>query len=735
MTGPTAPPAEGAGAARWMTGLQAGVIAGLIAVIFSMSHATLVTGAAAPHATTEVIGMALIGTAVLCVLMGLFSNVTGLVPMSQDVPAAAIGAILVTIVADRANQGGQVSSAEVVLMCLLAGFMFSAVVFLIGRFRLAGLMRFAPRPVLAGFLAGTGFFVLIAALGICLGTSVTIATASDLLGPEARLKLLVALIVAAAFFAADRFLPSNFVAGAVIVTSIALFHVICLGLGVKPLDLSNAGWTAAVPHGGLTWPPLTMDQLAAIDMGYLWGQVFPIFTMILLATAALLMNSSALEAKLGQDLPLDEELRALGASSLMSTLAGGLPGYHGVSTTVAGLRIAGQQRITSFVAGGFAMLVFVFGNQILALLPLPILAGFMMWVGFDFIKDWLIREAKAAPLPEALLTIAIFVVIASVGLFEGTVFGLVAGTALFTVNYSRLDPVRSVLTGDVYLGANELSPDEVTALQAQGSAILILKLQGFIFFGTAHGLRQRIAGRLIKNDARHLIVDFEAVTGVDATAVESFHRLADHLSRTGVRLVFSNVNPTISAVFARADLPLGTNGRIDAFPAIDPALAQAQSDLLGRAGLSPAMRHASIGTIASTLLEDDRLANRLTGYLEQVQVSQGDAVISLGDHASDIYFLEGGEVEVIVGSGAQARAVRKLGVGAIIGEIAYYTEGVRSTSVVAATDSILWRFSSATAEIVLREDPELSSAFHAGLARTLATRVQANTRLIEMLQT
>ena len=721
--------------AGWLGGVQAGLIAGLIAVIFSISHATLVTGAAAPHATASVIGMALIGTAVLCLLMGAFSGVPGLVPMAQDVPAAAIGAILVTIVADRADDGGLISTAEVVMLCLAAGLFFSLVVFLIGRFRLAGMMRYAPRPVLAGFLAGTGFFILLAAFGICLGHSVTLATVPDLFAAQAWPKLAVALGVAAAFFAAERVLPPSLVACSVIIAALALFFIACASLGITSQELALGGWTAQLPDGGLSWPPVTTSDIAQIDLGFFLGQLFPIATMVLLATAAILMNSSALEARLGEDLRLDRELSVLGTSSFASTVAGGFPGYHGVSTTVAGMRVAGPHRVTSFVAGGLALLVFFWGNEVLSVLPLPILAGFMIWVGSDFLRDWLLKELKAAPLTEGCLTVLIFVVIAAVGLFEGTVFGLVAGSALFIVNYSRLNPVRSTLTGDVYLGAAEHSTDQRRLLEDAGGAILILKLQGYVFFGTAHGLRRRIATQLSDGKVRHLLLDFGAVTGVDATAVESFQRLADALARGQVSATFSDMPASVTAVFARAGLPIGPDCQIGAAPDLDTALAAAQAKLFAQNGhLSEDGAADDIHSIIANLLGERSLAERFVTYLEKVDATKGKMITQVGHEASDIYFLVQGSAEVIVGTADNARRVRTLGPGAIIGEIAYYTEGFRSSSVKAATAATLFRLTSQTAAQVLQQDPELSSALHAGLARGLAARVQANTRLIQMLQ-
>lgn len=75
-----------------------------------------------------------------------------------------------------------------------------------------------------------------------------------------------------------------------------------------------------------------------------------------------------------------------------------------------------------------------------------------------------------------------------------------------------------------------------------------------------------------------------------------------------------------------------------------------------------------------------------------------------------------------------------MGPGAVVGEISFYAGGVRTSSVRARNDAVLWRFSTDTAARLLQQDPQLASAFHAALAGILARRVIANTRLIQMLR-
>ncbi len=718
----------------WISCIQAGLIAGLMATFSSISYASLITGATAPDATAAIIGMALIGGATLCFLLGAFSNIKGVIPHVQDVPSVALGAIVVTLVANRTTIGGDSQVAEIVVLCLVAGGAFALSLYVFGALGLADLMRYAPRPVVAGFLAGTGYFVIVGALGVCLGEKVTLETLPGLLDGPARNKTLVAVAVALVITAASRRVPTNIAIGTTLGLSLALFHAAPLLIDIDPAELVATGWFVTLPDGGLPWPPVPFGELRALDKGFLAGEALPLCTMIVLSTAALLMNTSVLEVKTRSNLGLNRELKVLGLSNLAAAGLGGLPGYHGVATTMTAFRIAPAHRAVSFMAGGMALFVFATGNTVLAFLPLPIFAGFILWIGVDFLREWLFHEVRVTPIGEAWLTVAIFAVIAVFGLFEGTLFGLVAGGMLFIVDYSRLDPVRRELSGDAYHGSTEMTEAELRILEEHGGCIVVLKLQGYVFFGTAHRLRDRVRALTQTRPLRYLVLDFADVTGIDATAVGSLQLIADDLEPGHHHVTLTGMSPKVAGVVRRAGVDLDERAMLATAGDLNTGLSAYESRLLAKFLPDMGGRPTDIHAMLADILPDDALRSALVPYLEREEAEAGTILIREGEVASDIFFLERGRVDVRVGRSTPPRQVRTLHPGAIFGEISAYRRGIRTSTVQAETPVALWRFSRAAAERVLADAPELSSHFHAGMACILAERVSANTRLIQILR-
>jgi len=404
-----------------------------MATIFAVSHATIIVGVVAPEHLSVVIGMALLGTTVLNIVAGLIGQVPGAIHISQDVPSAAIGAALLVVLADRTVGDGTQSLAEIVILITTAGIMLGSCLILFGMFRLSSVMRFAPRPVVAGFLAGTGYFILIGGLSICLSGEVTWQSLPRLLEAPALSKLMVALSVAAALQVGQKLLPPAYMTGLVMLMAVAAFHVVA---GMFSLD--TEGWFVVLPETGTRWPPVPVSRLLEIDPSFVLGAVVPLLGMVVLSTVALLMMTSAIETVTRQKMDLDRELRATGVGNLASALLGGVPGYVGAAATLSALKVASGHRAKSFIAAGVTFSVFFFGNNVLALLPMPVFAGFLIWIGVLFLRDWVWRELHRTTIDEAAVIVAILLVVTTFGLLEGTIFGLLAAGVLVQVRVQPL---------------------------------------------------------------------------------------------------------------------------------------------------------------------------------------------------------------------------------------------------------------------------------------------------------
>ena len=142
--------------ARLLLALTGGLVVGLVVVIVSISFGALIFSGELADFTSQGIGFGLLTAAVLGALVALGSSFRGMVATPQDSPAAIMALIAASIAASLpASAGREEVFATVVVAVSLTSIATGVFFFALGSFKLGGLVRFIPYPVIGGFLAGT----------------------------------------------------------------------------------------------------------------------------------------------------------------------------------------------------------------------------------------------------------------------------------------------------------------------------------------------------------------------------------------------------------------------------------------------------------------------------------------------------------------------------------------------------------------------------------------------------
>ena len=113
--------------------------------------------------------------------------------------------------------------------------------------------------------------------------------------------------------------------------------------------------------------------------------------------------------------------------------------------------------------------------------------------------------------------------------------------------------------------------------------------------------------------------------------------------------------------------------------------------------------------------------------LLEVQAPAGAVLCRRGEPGDRFYVVQAGELEARLGLGPQGVALRRLGPGDVVGEMALLTGQPRSADVVALTDTVLWALTRADFEAFTATSVPLLRA----LNRALVDRLLLNTLLLE----
>jgi SulP family sulfate permease len=704
--------------------LGAGVLIGLVEVVLAVSFATLVFNGYLYLFKKEAIGLYLAGAAIALAGLAWTAGRRGVVGGLQEAAAAAL--VLVTMKVAVGAFGSPTRAFLTAVAATLVVTLATGLIFLLlGAFRLGRLIRLVPYPVVGGFLAGTGWLLLKGGVGVAAGTELYLRTMNLFGNSFQRARWIPALAFGVLILVATRVWKRPMVMPIAVAIALVLFGIGLLVSGLRVDDAWNGGWMFGPFATDRLLEPWTYRALAGADWSAILQQSGAIATAVVVAVIACFSNVGRVELMSEKDLDADRELRAAGVTSLVAGPFGAIPSSHAPALTSLARGMGPSAREVGLVAALVPAAATLFGGRLIELIPRFVVGGVLIFVGLALIAEWLVDAWRDLTAGEYAVVLAIFGTIAARGYLAGIIVGFVASVVLFAFNYSRIELVRQVEFGTTYRSNVERPAADRLALRQLADRVMVLRVNGFVFFGVASGLVERIRTRVKTGPLRSLLVDLRRATGMDSSAILAFQKVAQLADATGFELVFSDAPEAIRAKLAGGGI-VPAEGVVRFEPDLDRALEHCEDGLL-----------ADLHRVASPDGVGDPLAGLPDGlweYFQRETVPQGTVLIHQGAPADDLFVLESGRLEVEATSPEGTRMrLSSASSGVMVGEVAWYLGGQRTADVIAETECEVLRLSRASMERMERDYPELAMALHRRLAESLAERSRDAMRVFDEL--
>lgn len=719
----------------WVSSVSASLAVGLLNTVLTVSLAALVfSGDLAPFLPAA-IGLALLSAVLAGLLIGVLSSLRGMIGSVQDAAAAilAVAAAGAVAIVPAGTAPAEIFLTIVVangLTALITGAFLLAT----GVFRLGRLVRFLPYPVIGGFLAGTGWLIVLGSVGVMAGIPVTLETLPGLFSGEILARWLPGLIFAAVALVVTERFRGVLVWPALMLAPIALFYGVMALSGGSVQSWRVAGLLpAAFPSGSLL-TFVDYGTLASVHWPAVLSYAPTVVAMCFIVAISVLFNTTGLELTTNQDVDLDTELRSAGIANLAIGTTGGFVGYQMLGDTVMLRRIGRGTRREALGSVAVVALGLLFGARFIPLLPQFLIGGLLAYIGLMFLRDWLVDTFRTVAPIEYAIVVFILVVIASVGFLEGVGVGIVATVVLFVVDYARTDVVKHERTGRTARSRVTRSRSALAALDAHGDAIYVLELQGFVFFGTATGLLDRTKARLeTHGDTRFVVLDFRRVTGLDATARLAFEKLVRFARQHDVHLVLSHASDEVVRKLESVRTAPEAEGRVREMPTLDAALEWCEDRVLS--GVDTVDDAIDLEAFLASELADADAASAILTSFESVEFAPGQALMRQGAAADVLYFIASGKITAQLerDDGPPIR-LETMEEGSLVGELGFYTGEVRTASVVAEEPTRAHRLTREALSQLTADAPETAASFHALVIRLLAKRTGHLMRVVHALQ-
>ena len=472
-------------------------------------------------------------------------------------PDATLAALTAVTVAPLATVGGEVDPARYVALAAALALAMGLLLFFAGAVRLGFVADFFGKPVLLGYINGVALIVISSQLGKLFGISVgaddffaivreVVSELGDANGPTV---LLSAGLLAAAV-ATRRILPA--LPPSLMVLALAL--VIAALVDLDDHEITVVGEV----EGGL--PSFGVPGVGASDFVDL---LLPAAAFSLVAFADLIATVRTFAQKHGYEVDANRELTAIGGANLV----GGLTGSAVNDSTGA------KSQAAVIVAAAVVGLFLLFAMPLIEPLPKAALGVIIVVAAAGLINVrsiWRLRHVRSAEVALALVALGGVLVF---GVLGGVIVAIALSIGVFLYRAAR--PHDAVLgRADDVDGYHDIARWE-GAETVPG--LLVYRFDAPPFFVNAAYLRERVLELVdATDDVRWLVLNAEAWTYLDATAIDVLIRLHDELDERGIALCFARLKGRQREIFEET----GLTARIGPdrfFPTVRAAVAAFES--------------------------------------------------------------------------------------------------------------------------------------------------------------
>lgn len=702
---------------RMLPALSIGLVMSVLMIVCQLSLAAIVFSGPLSPFVPRAIGPVLFGTFTLCLVTALIAPYRGILSMPLFAPAAALFAIGGAV---SASMAGASDEAIFVTMIAVMGFstLIATVFFLIiGRFRLANLFLSIPYPVTGGFLAGLGWFLAVGGFSVMCGYSVNWETLPRLLEAGMIWKWVPCALGALGLLFIAKRRPHFLVLPISLVFATGLYHVALHLLGISGEEASEAGILfQGVPTGTL-WPPFVADSLTLVDWGIVATQIPAMLSVALITLMCIVLNASGLELTCGVEMDMSREFRAEGIANLLAGLGGSPPGGNTSAFSVVTHVTGADTRLCGITAAVPVGLVVLLGGSALEIFPTPVLGGLLLFFGLDMLYDWLVAVRRKLSRTDYGIVLFIAIVTGVFGFLEGVAAGLVAAIVFFVMRASRVDVIADSFTGRDRLSKRSWSVTHRAILRVEGERMRAYRLRGYLFFGSATSMGDRLKMALAADPAPQcLLLDFAGVTGLDASAVNVFYRIIRTARPLETKIILSALPERFESTLRRS-LPEGEWKALLFADDLDRGLERCEDIVIAEwhrlhAGSEDARTELFGLSFDDAVLQLERLAlfedlaERLQPRLKSDRYAAYETIVAQGEMQEGMRFLVQGRATMV--RKETGERLGEFGPGSVFAPQAVFGDHVAPGTVIAEEPCHTVLMTRADHESLEQEDPGLT---------------------------
>ncbi|MCW8328876.1 SulP family inorganic anion transporter [Photobacterium sp. SDRW27] len=391
---------------------------------------------------------------------------------------------------------------------LLAASLLTGVIQLaVGYLKLGNLMRFVSRSVVTGFVNALAILIFMAQLPEL--TNVTWHVYALTLGGLAIIYLFPYIPTL------GKILPSPLVC-------IITLTAICIGFGI---DVRTVGDMGELPDSlpVFLWPdvPLTFETFRIILPYSL--------ALAIVGVLESLMTATIVDDLTDSESDKNQECKGQGIANIAASLMGGMAGCAMIGQSIINIKSGGLSRLSTLASGVFLLIMVVFLDEWLKLIPMAALVAVMVMVSIGTFSWRSLVEIRHHSLSTNIVMIATVVaVVFTHNLAIGVVTGVVLASLFYTNNSRSIMDIK----------------DEVI----KHGHHITHKVHGQVFFASADQFAEMFN---FDDVTRYITIDLTDAHFWDITAVAALDKVVMKFRKKGAFVEIIGMNEASSTIIGK----------------------------------------------------------------------------------------------------------------------------------------------------------------------------------------
>ena len=473
-----------------------------------------------------------------------FDNPIGL-QMVENVPFCQA---LASNVIHRVGYGMD-ALTTLVVMFGLSSLIVGSVFYLLGKFQLGRIIYYFPNHVLVGCIGGIGLFIVKTGLEVTLNAPFNVHT---LCQPHQRNLWLVVLAFELGLRVLERITKHRYslLSPCYFLMITPVFYIALNLLNVTVIQASEAGYFFPSLSSGsssshsysftaLLQDPTLWEYWTVVGMGRVsWQAILDsIPTLLALTLFSLIhvpINIPAFAISTNTEVDMNNELLAHGYSNLAAGLFGGLQNYMAYTQSVLYDKSGGRGKASGIAVALVTAIIYVIGPTIASYIPRCMAGTLLMHVGIDLFLEGVYDSRGKFDKLEYLGIWLIAIVMIVYGMDAAMVAGVIAAVSTYAVqNITYMSPIRGHMSAATLRSSqwnrNRESQAILDRAETGRSHILVIQLQGHLFFGNMAHFVDSMHALLQSQKPWILILDCSLVLGIDSSAAQAMVKLKNHI--------------------------------------------------------------------------------------------------------------------------------------------------------------------------------------------------------------